>query len=212
MRLVRPVVAASVAVVAAVTLNGASAATASNTVVLEDTVGDANFLNSQILVNDPSGAGTATPGSQAGNDITKVEFASTFAPPKSKKAKPVCNGFTITWNLSGPPTSNSRYRMSAATAVNDNFFLFDYDTAIGTTEIRYGGGSDDTTIDATVPAKVEGSKITFTVTETDLKAIGETLKSVVLAPTASSTVSVQGLLYFPIYDKVPAGKDFTICA
>jgi hypothetical protein len=207
-RLLRP--ALGLALVGATTLAlGASAAPAPPT-VLEDVAGDANLLNTQILNLPQAGNGVATPGSQPGVDILKVELKNTYAP--ARKGQPAtCTGVTMTMVLSGPPADSSRFRLSGDTAVNSRFFIIEHDSGTGETGIRYGGPGEDETLPLK-PAVVKDSAITWTITPRNLKSIGEEPGNELSALQATTTASVQGVLFFPIFDKAPGGdKTFTLC-
>lgn len=183
----------------------ATAAPAKPTVV-KDIAGDANLLHAQVINFAPADGGVATPGSQAGFDIVSTELKNTF------DATGRCTGFTMVMTLSGPPAADARFRLSGDTAVNTDFFIVEHDTGTGETGIRYGGPGQDETL-ALKPAVVKGSTITWTVTDKQLKSIGEAPGNVVSLLQATTTVSVEGLLFFPIVDKAPGGEStFTFCA
>lgn len=207
-RLLRPALGLALASAAALAL-GASAAPAGPTVI-EDVAGDANLLNTQVLNLPQAGQGIPTPGSQAGLDIVKVELKNTWTPAKKGK-KAACTGFTMTMTLSGPPADSSRFRLSADTEVNTRFFIVEHDTGTGETGIRYGGPGEDETLPLK-PAVVKGSTITWTVTARNLRSLGEEPGNEVTAMQATTTHSVEGFVFFPIFDKAPGGdKTFPLC-
>lgn len=207
MRLVRPLVGLALLSTAAFLAVPASAAAPQT---ITDIAGDANGINDEGIFGVSDGVATPA-GSEAGNDLLKVELAPTVF-KKTPKSAGTCNGFTVKMTLGAPPSAMSRYRLNVSTAVNSTFILFDYDTAVNVTEMRYKNADVDDTVPLTVPAKVDGSTITLTVTEADLKAAGETLKSVLLAPQAQVSKSAQGLLYVPVMDLTPVGQDWQICS
>ena len=213
-RLIRPGLVLAMTATAALAL-GASAAPATD-VVFEDLAGDGNLLNTQILNVPEAGNGVATPGSQAGLDILKVELKNTFEPAapakKGKKAPaPACTGFTMTMTLSGPAAGNSRYRVNNDTAKNSRFFIIEHDSGTKETGIRFGGDGEDNTRDLK-PAVVAGNTITWTVTSKDIKAIGEKPGAAVTVEQATTTASPGGVLFFPIFDRAFAeDKTFTLC-
>ena len=207
-RPIRSAAALAVAATAALAV-GASAAPAGS-VVLEDTAGDANLLNTQIFNVPQAGNGVAGPGSQAGLDIVKVELKNTYEKAKKGRAA-ACTGVQMVMTLSGPPADSSRFRLSADTEVNTAFFIIEHDSGTGETGIRYGGPGQDETL-ALKPAVVKGSTITWTITRRNLKSIGEEPGNVVSAMQATTTHSVEGFVFFPIFDKAPGGdKTFTLC-
>ncbi len=212
--LLRPAFGLAVTATAVLAL-GASAAPAAN-VVYDDVAGDGNLLNSQILNAPEAGRGVATPGSQAGLDILKVEYKNTFAPSapakKGKKAPaPACTGFTATMTLSGAPAGNSRFRLFNDTPKNSRFFIIEHDSGTKRTSIRFGGAGEDNTQDLK-PAVINGSTITWTVTSKDIKAIGEKPGQGITVEQATTTGSPGGVLFFPIFDRAFAeDKTFTLC-
>lgn len=213
-RLLRPGLVLALTATAALAL-GASAAPAAD-VAFEDLAGDGNLLNSQIVNAPQAGKGVATPGSQAGLDILKVELKNTFVPAApAKKGKktpaPACTGFTMTMTLSGPPAGNSRFRVNNDTPKNSRFFIIEHDTGTKETGIRFGGPGEDNTRDLK-PAVINGSTITWTVTSKDIKAIGEKPGQAVTVEQATTTASPGGVLFFPIFDRAFAeDKTFTLC-
>lgn len=213
-RLVRPGLGLALASACVLAL-GASAAPATD-VAFEDLAGDGNLLNSQILNAPEAGKGVATPGSQAGLDILKVEYKNTLAPAApakkgSKAAAPTCTGFTMTMTLSGPPAGGSRFRVTNDTPKNSRFFIIEHDSGTKETSIRFGGPGEDNTHDL-APAVITGSAITWTVTSKDIKAIGEKPGTAITVEQATTTASPGGVLFFPIFDRAFAeDKTFTLC-
>lgn len=213
-RLIRPGLVLAVTATAALAL-GASAAPATG-VVFEDLAGDGNLLNSQIFNAPEAGKGVATPGSQAGLDILRVELKNTLAPAAPAKkgktaAAPTCTGFTMTMTLSGPPAGGSRFRVNNDTPKNSRFFIIEHDSGTKETSIRFGGAGEDNTHDLK-PAVINGSTITWTVTSKDIKAIGEKPGTGITVEQATTTASPGGVLFFPIFDRAFAeDKIFTLC-
>ncbi len=215
--LLRPALGLAVTATAVLAL-GATAAPATN-VVYDDVAGDGNLLNSQTLNAPAAGRGVATPGSQAGLDILKVEYKNTFAPSapakKGKKAPaPACTGFTVTMTLSGAPAGGSRFRLFNDTPKNSRFFIIEQDTRTNMASIRFGGAGEDNLRDLK-PAVIKGSTITWTVTSKDIKAIGEKPGQAITVEQATTTASINlvaASLFFPIFDRAFAeDKTFTLC-
>lgn len=214
LRLIRPAIVLALTATAALAL-GAGAAPSMD-VAFDDVAGDGNLLNSQVLNAPEAGKGVATPGSQAGLDILKVELKNTFEPAmaakqRNKASARACTGFTMAMTLSGPPASNSRFRLNNDTPKNSRFFIIEYDSGTKATGIRFGGAGEDNTRDLT-PAVINGSTITWTVTSKDIKAIGEKPGQAITVEQASTTGSPGGVLFFPVFDKAFAeNKIFTLC-
>lgn len=200
---------------------GASAAP-TGPVIIEDIAGDANLLNSQF-VSDPTGnRGIATPGSQPGLDIVKVELKNTFpaAGKDGQSASAGCTGFTMSMTFSSPPAKNSRFQMSATTKRNSRFFLIEHNSATNETSIQYGGrveqglsygGESVNKTRRLKAANIDGNTITWTVTKMDIRKVREEPGSVVnLAEAVTMLEANTGLN--PVFDRAPAeGKTFTIC-
>ena len=201
---------------------GASAAPV-GPVVVEDVVGDANLINTQFI-GDPTGnRGIATPGSQAGLDIVKVELKNTFraAGQDAQSFSTGCTGFTMSMTFSGPPAKNSVFRLSATTKENSRFFLIEHNSASDVTSIHfggnvgqglsYGGGSVNKTRQLKA-ANIDGNTITWTVTKMDIWRVGEQPGSVVKLAEAVTMRETHTGLNGPFFDRAPAaGKTFTIC-
>jgi hypothetical protein len=220
-RLLRPglVLAAVSTCVLAV---GASAAP-TGPVLIEDVAGDANLLNSQFI-SDPTGnRGIATPGSQPGLDIVKVELKNTFAAGKDgQSASAGCTGFTMSMTLSGPPADGSSFQMSATTKRNSRFFIIEHNSATNETSIHYGGSVGQglsyggESVNKTLPLKaanIDGNTITWTITKRDIRKVKEQPGSVVKLDEAVTLLEDTDIgSNYPVFDRAPAaGKTFTIC-
>lgn len=178
--------------------------------VIEDVVGDANLLNTQFTNVPAAGSGIATPGSQPGLDIIKVELNNTFAPAAKDAGAAGCTGFQTVMTLSGPPAAGSRFRIAGRSDVNNRFFVIAHDSGTKETSIRYGGANEDVTRDLE-PAEVKGSTITWTISSTDIRRIGEKRGSAVTLREAATSFSTDGF-FLPVFDKALAGgKTFTLC-
>jgi hypothetical protein len=191
---------------AALALHANAAAPAS--LALTDLTGDANGLNGQGLQSTPD---TATgPASYSGMDFTKVTLANLG---KSVKA---CTGFTLTMEFAGPVSTSDPaiYRLIGKTTSNDGIFqiyLNDGPAAGGVTEVRYGAGSDDNTTALSTPAKVEGNKITITVTKADMKGFGDKPGHAITDIVMDTRVST-GVSFVPQIDTIDASdKTFKMC-
>lgn len=191
---------------AGTSLAATSAAPKPKTLDLADPASDANAINAEGAATGCAGPacvdGTATPvGSQDSKDIVKMSLASTFA--KVGKTS-VCNGFTITMTFTGAPDTTTNYRMLATSDIDTAAWWVQYN---GTkTTLRYSNGTA-TTVDLAKPAVVKDKTITFTVTEADIKASGETLKSLNLSSIGADirTSVNSGTLTVPMWDQIPAG-------
>ncbi len=100
----RPLLALALA--SAVTL-GPWASAAAPAPQVTDPANDANYLNDNsplvLPVNNPFNNNPTPVGSDAGSDILSIEWAS-LSTVKTKKAKSVLKGFTVTMVLSAAPT------------------------------------------------------------------------------------------------------------
>lgn len=192
-RLVRPAV--GVALLSAIALSmSASAATAP--LVLKDPKGDANGAD--------LGPG---PGSQDSKDIISL----TLAPLPGK----TCTGYTAVMELAAPPSSNTLYRVFGTTAVNTSSFWLSYNNnpVSGTTTSLRASDGTAKTIQLATPAKVEGTKVTITVLEKDLKAAGEKLSAVSILGVSGDVRTSSGLLFAPQWDRTAdADKPFKVCS
>ena len=221
-RLLRPGLVLAVVGTCVLALGASAAPTGS--VLIEDVAGDANLLNSQFI-SDPTGnRGIATPGSQPGLDIIKVELKNTFpaAGKDGHSASAGCTGFTMSLTLSGPPADGSVFRMSATTKRNSRFFIIEHDSAAKVTSIRYGGSVEPglsyggESVNKTLPLKaanIDGNTITWTVTKRDIRKVREEPGSVVnLAEAVTLLEATNTGLNYPVFDRAPAaGRTFTIC-
>lgn len=208
-RLLRPALGLT-AVTALVLATGASAAP--NTLVLEDAKGDANGVNGQGV--EPGLGDNSGPVQKADSDIVSVTFASTGTSKTVKRKKTfTCTGFTATMELAAPAGSASVYRVLGVGNVNATQFWLQYNNPPtgATTTIRHNNGAAVTTEIA--PAKIEGNKIVFTVTEKDLKATGEKLASFTMAGLGADTRSSTGAATVPSWDNIDEDdtKSFSPC-
>lgn len=231
-----------VALSAALVLAGTGVATASDanrvaaaprTLTLTDVKGDANAINGQSLQprKDGGGGGGGGLGDHSGpiqkadSDIVAITLASTGTTTNvNGKQVFTCTGFTATMTLAAPAGSNAHYRVAGVGVVNSYVFWLRYQTdASGTwTYIAYADGIHDTKGRfLRNPAKLDGKKIIFTVTEADLTAVGEKLSSFKMsalgADTRTSTATpldYPSSLAVPAWDTMDedATKSFTPCA
>jgi hypothetical protein len=151
--------------------------------VLTDAKGDANALNDQGIVSgSPAPEGTVTPAAVDGADIVSVSIAATGSMAKRKVGKKTvkyfnCTGYTATMQLAAAPlTTATLYRIQGSTPLHDTFWLeFSQEAgAASKTVLRYTDPAS-TLGTSNVPiadAKIDGSKIVFTVTAGNLKATG----------------------------------------
>lgn len=214
--LIRPALGLALAATAVLAL---SASAAPKALVLTDQAGDANAAHDQGT--DTFGTGMAGPGSQAGKDLVSVTFTPTGVTTTTVKAKKktttfTCTGYTVLVELSGPPTTNTVYRVLGTTAKNTSLFWLQYDNnPVGgtTSRLRYSAGTA-ASVDLTTPAKVDGSKILLTVTEKDLKAAGEPLAALKVLAPGGEVRSSTGAATVPSWDVLPADdtKSFSPCA
>ena len=221
-RLLRPGLVLAAVSTCALALGASAAPT--GLVLVEDVAGDANLLNSQFI-NDPTGnRGIATPGSQPGRDIVKVELKNTFpaAGKDGQSASASCTGFTMSMTLSGPPADGSIFRMSATTKRNSRFFHIEHDSASNVTSIYFGGnvgqglsyGGESVNKRRLLKAAViDGNTITWTVTRKDIRMVREEPGSAVNLTEAVTMLEATYIgVSYPVLDRAPAaGKTFTIC-
>ena len=198
-RLLRP--AAGVALVSAALLS-ISASAATKPLVLTDAKGDASV----------SDQGTGTFGSAPGPSQDSKDVVSLTLAPLPGKA---CTGYTAVLELAGAPSANTVYRVLGSTATNTSLFWLQYDNnPIGgtTTKLRYSDGSSKS-VDLTTPAKVAGSKITFTVLEKDVKAANETLAKLKIDAPGVDVRTSTGVVTVPSYDSLEnEDKGFKVCS
>ena len=204
---------------AASTVLALSASAAPTTLVLTDAAGDANAAHDQGT--DTFGTGMAGPGSQAGKDLVSVTFTPTGTTTTTVKAKKktttfTCTGYTALIELSGPPTTNTVYRVLGTTAKNTSLFWLQYDNnPVGgtTSRLRYSDGTAAFT-DLATPAKVDGNKILLTVTEKEIKAAGESLAALKVLAPGGDVRSSTGAATVPSWDVIPEDdtKTFSPCA
>jgi len=198
-RLVRP--AAGLALVSAVVLS-LSASAATKPLVLTDPKGDA-FLTDQ---------GTGTFGGVPGPSQDSKDVVSMTMAPLPGKA---CTGYTVVVELAGAPSSNTVYRVLGTTAKNTSLFWLQYENnpVAGTrTQLRFSDGTS-VAVPLTTPAKVEGSKITYTVLEKDVKAAGEKLASLKIDAPAVEVRTSTGAATVPAHDALEnADKAFKVCS
>ncbi len=198
-RLIRP--AAALALTSAAVL-AMSASAATKPLVLTDPKGDA-FLTDQ-------GTGTfgGVPGpSQDSRDVLSL----TMAPLPGK----ACTGYTTVLELAGAPSNNTVYRVLGTTAKNTSLFWLQYDNnpVNGTrTQLRFSDGTSQS-VDLSTPAKVEGSKITFTVLDKDVKAAGEKLASLKIDLPGVDIRTSTGAATVPAHDSLDnEDKSFKVCS
>ncbi len=209
-RLLRPTV--GLGLVAAVVL-ASSASAAPNTLLLEDKKGDANAINGQGV--EPGIGDNSGPVQKSDSDIVSVAFA-TAGTSKKVKGKSVftCTGFTVTMELAAPAGSNAVYRVLGSGVVNASQFWLQYNNAPTgkTTTIRHNDGAAKTTPLAT-EAKLDGNKITFVVTEKDLKAAGENLAKFTMGSPGADVRTSTGVATVPSWDSIDPDdtKSFAPC-
>jgi len=173
-----------------------------------DLTGDANMINGQLLSGDPLPPGVPTPvGSDNSKDIVSVLFES----QKSKAG--VCTGFRATLELKGPANlSNVLYRVRSVSAVNTTGFWLQHrnNVSLGTvTTLRLIGGPEVKTIPLTL-ATVAENKIIFNLTMSDLKAAGESAKTV-LSNLGSDIRTDAWQLTAPQWDEALSDSSFKVC-
>ena len=201
-------------VAAAATVALAAGATAApNTITLTDIKGDANAVNGQGL--EPGMGNNAGPAQRNELDIVSVSLASTGVTTTVKKKKVfTCTGFTATMELSAPAGANASYRILGTGVLNATQFWLQYSTAATgtTTTMRHNDGAAKTTALKT-PAKLEGNKIVFTVTEADLKATGEKLAEFKMGSLGADTRTATAATV-PAWDTMDEDetKSFSPCA
>lgn len=201
----------------ALMLAGSSPAFASNSVApagpvaFEDVVGDANMLNSQNAEVPEVGPGTATPGSQPGLDIVKVELRNTFARAGKGAKAGACTGFQMVMTLSGPPADNAFFDMTATSTRNNRLGLvISYESRTKETRIRYGGDKKYGKRQLKL-AEVRGNTITWTVSSEDLEQMREKRGSKLALKRASTSLSPDGWK-MGFFDKAAADKKtFIVC-
>ncbi len=220
-RLLRPALGLALLSSGVLALGASAAPTGS--VLIEDVTGDANLLNSQFI-SDPTGnRGIATPGSQPGLDIVKVELKNTFRAVGGQDGQSFvdgCTGFTMSMTFSGPPAENGLFQMSATTKSNSRFFIIEHNSGTNETAIQYGGnvqqglsygGPSVNKTRRLKTAKIDGNTITWTVSKMNIWRVGEQPGSVVNLAKAETKPSRNTGLN-PVFDRAPAaGKTFTIC-
>ncbi|MDP9183462.1 MAG: hypothetical protein M3P04_11880 [Actinomycetota bacterium] len=221
MRFTRPAICV-VAVASAIALTAPSDAAPTykaKTLALADDKGDANGLNDQGLGLSDSSLPAA---GYDGYDIVKLDYKGTGTMTKKGRIYvPKCTGFTVKMTFAAAPGPQSVIRVTGTGVVNDALWWLQYN---GTrTTLRYGHSSDDVTgstddtIDLKTPAKVEGSSITWTVLESDVKASGEKLLKFTAAGIGASVrtnASVPGVggATVPQWDAIPEGDaSFKAC-
>jgi len=198
-RLIRP--AAGLALASAAVL-AMSASAATKPLVLTDPKGDA------FLTDQGTGAFGSVPGpSQDSKDVVSL----TMAPLPGK----ACTGYTVVVELAGAPSSNTVYRVLGTTAKNTSLFWLQYDNnpVQGTrTQLRFSDGTS-VAVPLTTPAKVDGSKITFTVLEKDVKAAGEKLAALKIDGAGVEVRSSTGAATVPAHDSLAnEDKSFKVCS
>lgn len=216
MRLVRPVVcvAALASAIALTAPSDAAPAYKAKTLSISDAAGDGNALNDQ-------GLGLADESLPAagydGYDIVKLDYKGTGKVVKKGRVfVSQCTGFTVAMTFKAAPGPQSIIRVTGVGVVNDALWWLQYD---GTkTTLRYGHtddsptGSTSATVDLKTPAKVEGSTITWTVLESDVKGSGEKLQKLSLSGVGASVRTTTGVVTAPQWDAIPEGDaSFKAC-
>lgn len=210
-RLARPALLLALAAGAALALPASAAPP--NTITLTDVKGDANAINGQGAA---SGAGDHSgPIQKADSDLVSVTLASTGTTKKIKrKTVFTCTGFTATIELAAPAGAASVYRVLGKGIADASQFWLQYNAApTGTTStIRYNDGAAKTAELAT-PAKLDGNKITFVVTEADLKAASEKLATFTMSALGADVRTSTGAATVPSWDGIDTddAKTFSPC-
>ncbi len=198
-RLIRP--AAALALTSAAVLS-LSASAATKPLVLTDPKGDA-FVTDQ---------GTGTFGGVPGPSQDSKDVVSLTMAPLPGKA---CTGYTAVLELAGAPSNNTVYRVLGTTAKNTSLFWLQYDNnpVNGTrTQLRFSDGTSQS-VGLSTPAKVEGSKITFTVLDKDVKAAGEKLASLKIDLPGVDIRTSTGAATVPAHDSLDnEDKSFKVCS
>jgi hypothetical protein len=213
MKLVRPALVASAAIVSVLGLSASAApSTAPRTLVVTDTAGDANGLNDQGFGAGP--AGTATPGSQAALDIVKATLAD-YGTTKVVKKKKVftCQGFTLSIKMAGAVGKTPAiYRLLGSTTANDGIFqLYWNNGASGAkTEVRYGAGDADDTAALSTPAKIVNDTIIITVTKADMALFGDKPGNEISDFVVQDSIS-SGATFLPQVDQAVSPASFVMC-
>lgn len=187
--------------------------------VVTDQTSDANAINDGgLLDGDPLPSGTATgPASLSQFDIKSFSVGATGAMVSKKVGRKTvkyfnCTGFTVAIELaSAPQTTSSLYRFQSSTQKLKQFWLEFRNPAGGatSTKLRYtddaavGGTSS---IDLKVPAKVQESKVIFTVGASDLKATGEALGKTVLSALSVDARTHLNAVTVPMWDTAEADE------
>lgn len=171
-----------------------SAAAATNTLTLTDVKGDANAINGQSREPRPwpgPGLGDHSgPIQKADSDIVSLALASTGTTTKVKGKKVfTCTGFTATMTLAAPVASDAHNRVTGVGVVNSLLWLRYQTDSSGTwSYITYSDGTSPLKGRYLSNAvKLDGNKIIFTVTETDLTAVGEKLASFKMSGLGADT-------------------------
>ncbi|MDP3711095.1 MAG: hypothetical protein Q8R60_01255 [Mycobacteriales bacterium] len=217
MKLTRPALA--LAAVAALAVGLVPAQAAQGPVVLTDVAGDANGVNGQGLVDGgPNNMATA-PASMASMDIVSVTLTNTGTTRKVKQGKKVvsvfdCTGFTATLELGAAPFQSAIYRVTGTAPVNVGtwWLTFTNDATGALGQVQYSADGADPLAGGVVdvPVKVEGSKVTWTVSKGVIKTTGEKLGFDWSGIGAHSRV-IAGVATVPLIDDTPAETFFKPC-
>jgi len=211
MKLVRPAVCVATlgALVAlAVPSQAAPPAYKGKTLSVADDTGDGNGLNDQGL----GLADTSVPAvGYDGYDIVKVDYLGTGTmTKKGRRFIPKCTGFTVSMTFAAAPGPQSIIRVTGSGTVQDALWWIQLEGTEGS--IRYGHtdsaeptGSTDDTVVLSTPVKIDGSTITWTVTENDVKATGETLQKLRINGIGASVRTTTGVVTAPQWDAIPEG-------
>lgn len=190
--------------------------------VASDQAGDANAVNNQGIHEVDVPSGTVTPVSLAQYDLRSLTIAPTGSIATRKAGRRTvryfrCTGFTATVELAGPPQSlATMYRVEANRAPhhggNGMFWLehkhlpheepvtdlrFYKDPAVPTSPQVY--------VPLRTPARIEGTKITFTVTAADLAQAGERLGALRLTQLGADVRGYEAKVASPLWDQLVAG-------
>ena len=214
MRLIRPALAVTLVASAFAFALPSDAAPAykAKSFHLADAKGDGNSLNDQGLgLNDSSVAAAGVDG----YDILGVDYKGTGTMVKKGRVYiPQCTGFTVTMTFAAAPGPSSIIRATGTGVANDLLWWLQYGKA---STLRYGHddgsptGTDDS-IDLKTPVKVSGSKITWTVLESDVKATGEKLQKLTVSGIGASVRTNTGVVTAPQWDAIPEGDSaFKAC-
>ena len=227
---IRTVAVLAVPLAACLTMSAQAAPTkAPAPLVMTDTVGDGNGLNAQGFLTGGAGPvsaeGNATPADVAAVDIRNVTIAPTGTlSTKKVRGKKVttfdCTGFTATIDLGAAPlTTGALYRITASATVNGLFWLeyhiapgFDPETVLRYTDTPEALPPNDKNLDI-APVKIVGTKLVFTVTNKNLKAVGERAGHITLSAFGADIRANSGVITAPILDQLitDGSQSYKVC-